>query len=99
MTSRSGWLRDATGGKACADDAKVRAKATAINLSIASLPFFLGVLIHPKSRLSGPDSVKNSILLRRNLQQQTCPFSGRARRGGSHVTTNTDNGREYRSYD
>jgi hypothetical protein len=39
VTSVSGWRMD-TGGKACADDAKVRAKATAINLSIVSLPLF-----------------------------------------------------------
>src|SRR5262245_32409965 len=30
-----------TGGKACADDAKVRARATAISRSIGSLPFVL----------------------------------------------------------
>jgi hypothetical protein len=41
MISWSGWLRDATGGKACADDAKVRAKATAINLIILLLLFYL----------------------------------------------------------
>jgi hypothetical protein len=40
-------LSDTTGGKACADDANVRAKATAINLSIASLLFFLDVLARP----------------------------------------------------
>ena len=51
MTSLSGCWRD-TGGKACADDAKVRAKATAINLSIASLPFF-DVLARPDRELRG----------------------------------------------
>jgi hypothetical protein len=40
-------LSDTTGGKACADDANVRAKATAINLSIAYLPFVLDVLAPP----------------------------------------------------
>jgi hypothetical protein len=40
MTSLSGCWRD-TGGKACADDAKVRAKATAINLTITLSLFFI----------------------------------------------------------
>jgi hypothetical protein len=37
MTVSSGWA-SGTGGMACADDAKVRAKATAINLTIALSP-------------------------------------------------------------
>jgi hypothetical protein len=55
MTVSSGWA-SGTGGMASADDAKVRAKATAINLIIAYLPLLAGTKTrdHPFHPFAAP---------------------------------------------
>jgi hypothetical protein len=54
------------GGKACADDAKVRAKATTINLIIASLPVVSSMFLAPQGREAQGEPMAGRILHRFN---------------------------------
>jgi hypothetical protein len=54
------------GGKACADDAKVRAKATTINFIIASLPVVSSMFLAPQGCEAQGEPMAERILHRFN---------------------------------